>query len=115
MLRKERLLSERLPEGFISLLKRRLLDRSEIKDMNLATVGARMALGVFASENDLEVLPALMAADRLCDGEVPFHGLKCWAGIAAEMEFRYTLLFNRRDEGWARGRKRISAADISNA
>ena len=73
---RELLLSERFTDGFIGLLQRRLLDGCEIKDMNLSAVGAGMSFGVFASENDFEALSALVAANRLCDGEVPFHDSK---------------------------------------
>ena len=65
--------SKRFSEKFVRLVAGRFLGALEIKDVNLPATGARVLLGVFAPERYIKLFSALVAANRLCDREVPFH------------------------------------------
>jgi len=65
--------SKRVSGDFLRTLAECLLGSLEIKQVSLPAVGTCVPLGVFVSKRYLKFLRALVAANRFCDREVPFH------------------------------------------
>lgn len=65
--------SGRYSPGFLKLLTNRLVDLTEVRSVPLAATRADMAFRLKAPQRYLKLLAALLAADRLCDREIPFH------------------------------------------
>jgi hypothetical protein len=58
---------------FLRSLAQLFLGSVEIEDIGLPARGTTVFLGVFAPQRYIKLFSALVAANRLCDREVPFH------------------------------------------
>jgi len=65
--------SKRFSQNFLRTLEKFFLGSLEVKDIGLPAKGTTVFLGVFAPQRYIELLTALIAADRLCNREIPFH------------------------------------------
>ena len=73
MMLNELLSSKRFSKQFLRSLTQLFLGSLEIKDIGLSAVGTTVFLGVFASQRYIKLFSTFVAANRLCDREVPFH------------------------------------------